>query len=70
MIAGQAGILCPLYPSEFSTSTKSLQDAGDKYYQLAEALGTDYAAMRESNPAEVSTPLDDAKSAWMAASPL
>lgn len=56
--------------SELTASSKSLKEAGDKYYQLAEASGFDYAAMWESNPAEVSAALIDAKSAWMAASPL
>jgi hypothetical protein len=56
--------------AELTASSKSLKEAGDKYYQLAESSGFDYAAMWESNPAEVSAALNDAKSAWMAASPL
>jgi hypothetical protein len=56
--------------SELTASTKSLKDASDNYYQLAEAAGFDYAAMWNSNPAEVSAALNDARSAWMAASPL
>jgi len=56
--------------SELTSSSKSLKEAGDKYYALAEAAGFDYAAMWESNPDEVSAALIDAKSAWMAASPL
>jgi hypothetical protein len=56
--------------AELTASSKSLQEAGDKYYQLAQASGFDYAAMWESNPAQVSAALNDAKSAWMAASPL
>jgi hypothetical protein len=56
--------------SELTSSSKSLKDAGDKYYQLAEASGFDYESMWESNPTEVSAALKDAKSAWMAASPL
>jgi hypothetical protein len=56
--------------SELTTSSKSLKEASDKYYELAKASGFDYAALRESNPAEVSAALNDAKSAWMVASPL
>ena len=56
--------------SELTTSSRSLKEAGDKYYALAESAGFDYAAMWRSNPAEVSAALMDAKSAWMAASPL
>ena len=56
--------------SELTSSSKSLKEASDTYYALAEAAGFDYAALWESNPAEVSAALTDAKSAWMAASPL
>jgi hypothetical protein len=56
--------------SELTTSSKSLKEASDKYYALAESAGFDYAALWESNPAEVSAALSDAKSAWMTASPL
>src|SRR5688500_18420790 len=56
--------------SELTSSSKSLKEAGDKYYQLAEASGFDYSAMWESNPAEVSAALNDANSVWMTASPL
>ena len=56
--------------AQLTGSSKSLKEASDKYYSLAEAAGFDYAAMWESNSAEVSAALTDAKSAWMAASPL
>ena len=56
--------------SELTGSSKSLKEASDRYYALAEAAGFDYTALWESNPAEVSAALTDAKSAWMAASPL
>jgi hypothetical protein len=56
--------------SQLTSSSKSLKEASDKYYMLAESAGFDYAALWESNPAEVSAALTDAKSAWMAASPL
>ena len=56
--------------SELKSSSKSLKDASDKYYELAKASGFDYAALWESNPSEVSEALKSAKAAWMAASPL
>jgi hypothetical protein len=56
--------------SELTSSSKSLKEASDKYYALAESAGFDYAALWKSSPAEVSAALSDAKSAWMAASPL
>jgi hypothetical protein len=56
--------------SQLTDSSKSLKAASDKYYQLAEAAGFDYAALWESNPTEVSAALSEAKSAWMVASPL
>jgi hypothetical protein len=56
--------------SELTASSKSLKEASDRYYTLAESSGFDYAALWESNPTEVSAALNDARSAWMAASPL
>jgi len=56
--------------SELTNSLKSLKEASDKYYELAQWAGFDYAALWESNPVEVSAALNDAKSAWVAASPL
>jgi len=56
--------------SELRTSSKALKEASDKYYALAESASFDYAALWASNPAEVSAALNEAKSAWMAASPL
>lgn len=56
--------------SQLTGSSKSLKEASDKYYALAESAGFDYTAVWESNPAEVSAALTEAKSAWMAASPL
>jgi hypothetical protein len=56
--------------SQLTSSSKSLKEASDRYYALAEAAGFDYAAMWASNPDEVSAALNDAKSAWMNASPL
>jgi hypothetical protein len=56
--------------SELTTSSKSLKESSDKYYALAESVGFDYAALWEADPSGVSAALIDAKSAWMAASPL
>src|SRR6185503_15974538 len=56
--------------SALMTSSKSLKQASDKYYTLAETAGFDYAALWASNSVEVSAALTEAKSAWMAASPL
>jgi hypothetical protein len=56
--------------SQLTSSSKSLKEASDRYYALAEAAGFDYAVMWESNPEDVRAALSDAKSAWMTASPL
>jgi hypothetical protein len=56
--------------SELAGSSASLKEASDKYYVLAEAANFDYAAMWESNSADVSAALNAAKAAWIAASPL
>ena len=56
--------------SELTTSSQALKDASDKYFKLAESAGFDYAALWVSNPIEVNAALNNAKSAWMTASPL
>jgi len=56
--------------SELTASSKSLKDASDKYYELVQSAGFDYAALWESSPTEVSAALNNAKSAWIKASPL
>ena len=56
--------------SELTTSSRALKEASDKYYELAKSAGFDYSALWKANPTEVSAALNDAKSAWMAASPL
>ena len=56
--------------SELTISSRSLKEASDKYYELAKTSSFDYAALWASNPAEVSAALIDARSSWMAASPL
>src|SRR5262245_53198678 len=54
---------------ELTTSATSMKEASDKYYELAKASGFNYAALWQSNPLEVGTVLNDAKSAWILASP-
>lgn len=56
--------------AELTRSSKSLKEASDRYYTLAESSGFDYASLWAANPAEVRAALNDARSAWMAASPL
>jgi hypothetical protein len=55
---------------ELKSSSANLKIASDKYYELAKAQNFDYAALWANNSAEASKALLDAKSAWMAASPL
>ena len=56
--------------SELTTSSQALKEASDKYYELANSADFDYEALWVANPAQVSSALNDAKSAWMTASPL
>lgn len=55
---------------ELKSSSANLKTASDKYYELAKANDFDYAALWTNNSAEASQALIEAKSAWMAASPL
>src|SRR5688572_10084289 len=56
--------------SELTASSGALKEASDKYYTLAQSSEFDYQALWAGNSAEVSMVLNDAKSAWMKASPL
>jgi hypothetical protein len=56
--------------AELKAGSASLKAASDKYYALAEAAGFDYAKLWESNSSEVSEALNNAKAAWILASPL
>jgi hypothetical protein len=56
--------------AELKSSSQALREASDKYYTLAQSSEFDYQALWAGNSAEVSTVLNNAKSAWMAASPL
>lgn len=51
------------------TNTTALKTAGDRYYELAKAANFDYAALWSNQQADVTTTLQQAKDAWMAASP-
>jgi hypothetical protein len=56
--------------ADLKEATANLQAASQTYYDLAEAAGFDYAALWESEADAVSAALQDAKAAWIAASPL
>lgn len=56
--------------SALKASSGNLKSASDAYYELAKASNFDYAKLWASNPTETAKALTDAKSAWMAASPL
>lgn len=51
------------------THTAALKAASDSYYQLAEAANFDYAALWSSKQPDVTKTLEQAKAAWIAASP-
>ncbi len=52
------------------SSSADMKSASARYYELAQAAGFDYAALWADDSAEAAQALQDAKSAWMAASPL
>jgi hypothetical protein len=56
--------------AELQASVASLKTASDGYYDLAQAADFDYAALWAANSAAISPLLLEAKTAWMAASPL
>ena len=51
-------------------STAKLKSASDRYYNLAKDAKFDYAALMQNQKAEVGQTLEQAKEAWVAASPL
>jgi hypothetical protein len=55
--------------ADLKTNTASLKDLGSRYYDLAGAANFDYAALWEGNSAEVQQIVEDARAAWIAASP-
>ncbi|MCB9131098.1 MAG: EfeM/EfeO family lipoprotein [Anaerolineales bacterium] len=52
-----------------SASASDLQTASARYYDLAQTTGFDYATLA-ADPAQAAQTLSDAKTAWLAASPL
>jgi hypothetical protein len=56
--------------TELKASSGNLKSASDAYYELAKASNFDYGALWAGNPTEAAKTLTDAKSAWIAASPL
>jgi hypothetical protein len=53
-----------------SAATAELKALSDDYYTLAEGSNFDYAALQEANGSEVATLIENARAAWMKASPL
>lgn len=51
------------------TNTAALKAASDRYYELAKTANFDYAALWQSQQPAVVPALEQAKAAWMAASP-
>jgi hypothetical protein len=56
--------------TELKSNSTDLHAASERYYELAESAGFDYAALWSNNSTEVGSALLDAKAAWMTASPL
>lgn len=56
--------------SALTATTTELRTLSDEYYTLAEAANFDYAAMWETNQSEVATLIENARAAWVKASPL
>jgi hypothetical protein len=56
--------------TDLKTAAAGLKASSDLYYELAEAAGFDYTGLWASQPEEVGGALIDAKTAWLAASPL
>jgi hypothetical protein len=52
------------------TATTELQALSDQYYALAESSDFDYTVMWENNGGEVTNLIEEARAAWMKASPL
>jgi hypothetical protein len=56
--------------SALKEATVKLQGSSDQYYELAKAANFDYAKLWQDKPAEVTQVIEEARAAWMAASPL
>lgn len=55
---------------QLSEASNAQRQAAAAYYALAEAYQFDYAALWQARPAEVTQAVQDARSAWLLASPL
>ena len=51
-------------------STGQLQTVSGRYYQLAQATNFDYATLWQNQPDEVKSAIEEARAAWITASPL
>jgi hypothetical protein len=54
---------------ELKANTARLKEAGNHYYNLARASNFDYAALWQAQPDEVVKVIEEARAAWLAASP-
>jgi hypothetical protein len=54
---------------ELKVNTARLKEAGNQYYNLARTSDFDYAAMWQEKPDEVVKVIEEARAAWLAASP-
>ena len=55
--------------SVLKANTAQLKAAGNHYYDLAKAANFDYAALWQEQPDEVVKVIEEARAAWMTASP-
>jgi len=55
---------------ELKTNTTQLKTVSDRYYALAQAAEFDYVALWQNNPAEIQQTVEEARQAWIAASPI
>lgn len=55
--------------SKLKVSTTRLKEAGNQYYNLARASNFDYASLWQDKPDEVVKVIEEARAAWLAASP-
>jgi hypothetical protein len=53
-----------------TTATTELQTLSDQYYALAESSEFDYTILWQNNQTEITSLIEDARAAWMKASPL
>lgn len=56
--------------AELRESTASLKSASDRYYTLAQNAEFDYAALWSAQPDEARQTIEEARAAWISASPL